>query len=169
MTAIEWKRYYAAERHRLGEGALAALLDGAPPVGRWTALVFPHTRLEASGLLVAAAARAIVESGRDEVLALGVLHRSRAGAVARSRGVHGHGLAGDAGLWRDEFSLDALRALVELQARRCGRRAPLLIERYPLLTGDDPATLSGYAELRALVDRGAAVVATADLVHHGIG
>ena len=38
------------------------------------ALVFPHTRLEATGDMVAAVALAVVRSGCEEVLALGVLH-----------------------------------------------------------------------------------------------
>jgi hypothetical protein len=59
--------------------------------------------------------------------------------------------------------------LVELAAKREGRRAPRILARYPFLGGDQPAELRGADELRARVDRGAALVATADPIHHGAG
>src|SRR5947207_8640053 len=88
--AREWKDYYANERRELGERGLLALFDRAPDVQLPArgALVFPHTRLVASGELIAAAARAAVRSGRDEILALGVLHGARerdAETVRRAR------------------------------------------------------------------------------------
>ena len=99
-TAAWWKSFYARERSGLD---LDALLDSAPliPFPEGGALVFPHTRLSASGLLTASVARAAARTGRP-VLALGVLHggrerdaedvrRARAGdraAVAMLRGLH---------------------------------------------------------------------------------
>ncbi len=184
-TARAWRAFYAREREELGEAGLLARLDRAPIVAVPTrgALIFPHTRLRDSGHLVAAVANAVVASGCERVLALGVLHGARerdAGAVARARagdpvarqalrGVHGPGVDGDGGHWDEEFSLDGFRALVNLAARRAGRRPPQLIERYPFLVGDDPGSLPGVDELRAVVDAGAVVVATTDPVHYGVG
>ncbi len=184
-TAREWKTYYAEERASLGDAGLGALFERARPlnVARGTAFVFPHTRLAASGELVASVALALVRAGCDEVLALGILHgareadadlvrRAREGApMARAtlRRVHGPGVEGDAGYWSEEFSLDGFAALVELAAKREGKKAPRIVARYPFLVGDTPGDLPGAAELRALVDRGVPVVATADPIHHGAG
>lgn len=185
LTARAWKEYYRHERSVLGEGGLAALLDRAPPVDlpAMGALVFPHTRLAASGELPAAAALAVLRSGRDEVLALGVLHGAReedAGSVAAARAgdaaarallrrVHGPGAPGDDGRWTEEFSLDGFSALLDLAARRAGRRPPRVIARFPFLAGENPWDLPGLEELRAHLARGAALVATADPIHHGAG
>ena len=44
-----------------------------------------------------------------------------------------------------------------------------MIARYPFLAGSDPHDLPGLDELRSLCDAGAALVATTDPVHHGVG
>lgn len=185
MNAREWKAWYAREREILGEEGLARLLEEAPeaalpPRG---ALVFPHAKLSGCGAQVAAVARAVVASGAGEVLALGVLHGARAEDAAqvaaakagdpaarlRLRRLHGPGAPGDEGLWREEFSLDGFRALLAAAARRAGRPEPLVVERYPFLAGSVPASLPGLDEARALLARGAVLVATTDPVHHGPG
>lgn len=184
-SALRWKRFYESERAALGQAGLEARLDDAPAVAvpPRGALVFPHTRLSSSGKLAAAAARAVVESGAETVLALGVLHGAReqdAGIVRRARGgepdalaalrrVHGPGARGDAGHWTEEFSLDGFGALLSLAARRAKRAAPRVIARYPFLVGAGPGDLPGLDELARLCDEGALLVATADLVHHGAG
>ncbi len=184
MSAAEWRRFYAAERASLGEAGLAALLERAPRVAlpAGGALVFPHTRLSSSGELVAAVAAAVVASGADTVLALGVLHgareadaavvgRARAGdrdALDALRRVHGPGVSGDGGRWSEEFSLDGFTALIDLAARRAGARPPRVVARYPFFSGQDPASLPGMDELHAVAGR-AALVATTDPVHHGVG
>lgn len=179
-SAARWKAFYAAERARLGAGAIAALCDAAPRVALppGGALIFPHTRLEVSGRLTAAVALSLVRARVDTVLAVGVLHGAReadaarvsaaragdAAARAALRGVHDeHGYAAE------EFSLDAFRALLDVAARREGIRPPRVVARYPFLVGAEPDGLPGLGELRALVDAGAVVVATADPVHHGAG
>ncbi|MCC6737591.1 MAG: hypothetical protein IT452_00985 [Planctomycetia bacterium] len=182
MTPGDWKRWYEAERAALGERVLEALVAGAPDVrvSPGGALVFPHARLRDCGSQVAAVARAVVESGAETVVALGVLHgggtappaevaAAKAGdaaALARLRRVHGPGVPGDAGLWRDEFSLDNFRTLVAVAASRAGRRAPRLVVRFPYLVGTDPASLPGLEALR-IPD--AVLVATTDPAHHGHG
>jgi hypothetical protein len=184
-TAREWKEYYARERAELGEGGLAALLEGAPSLSLPTrgAIVFPHTRLAQSGELPAAVASALVREGCDEVIALGVLHsareadaplvrRAREGAPSARgalRRVHGPDAPGDAGYWVEEFSLDNFVALLELAARRVGRKAPRVLARYPFLVGERPEDVPGVDDLRARFERGAALVATADPIHHGAG
>src|SRR4051812_40247692 len=185
LTAKSWKQFYADEREQLGENGIDALLDRAAtiafPPGR--ALIFPHTRLETSGHLVAAVANAIVASGAEEVLALGVLHGAReqdaervkaaragdAAATEALRGLHGPGVSGDGGFWAEEFSLDNLKVLLDAATRRTGKPPPRVIERYPFLVGATPETLPGIDELRDVVKRGAILVATTDPAHHGVG
>jgi hypothetical protein len=184
-AAREWKEFYARERAELGEAGLAALLDRARPldVPKSGALLFPHTRLVASGELAAAVALAVVRSGCEEVVALGILHggresdaelvrRAREGAPqARAvlRRVHGPEVDGDGGYWSEEFSLDGFCALVDVAAKRAGKRSPRIITRYPFLVGESPGDLPGMADLRRRVEAGAALVATADPIHHGAG
>jgi hypothetical protein len=184
-SARAWKEYYARERERLGREGLERFLDSAPPVELPArgALVFPHTRLEVSGELVAACALACVRSRRETVVALGVLHGGRetdAPLVARARSgdpdartklrrVHGPGIPGDQGYWTEEFSLDGFSTLLELAASRLGRKPPRLLVRYPFLVGAQPRDLPGLEELHGLVAAGAALVATADPIHHGVG
>jgi hypothetical protein len=179
-TAAQWKTFYAHERARLGEMGLAQRLDRAPDVDLppGGALVFPHTMLSVTGDLTAAAARAVVRSGADEVLALGVLHggrekdadavrRARAGdraALAALRGVHEAGEA----ICDEEFSLDGFVAMLALAAAREGRKPPRVHARYPFLVGDDPASLPGLDEAAKLAAR-MPVVATTDPIHHGAG
>jgi hypothetical protein len=154
-TPAWWKEFYAREREGLDLDALLdmALKIDVPERG---ALVFPHTRLTVTGTMVAAVARAAARAGR-EVLAIGVLH-----GVRGPRGVHE-----EAGLARDEFSLDGFRSLYE---RACEREGipPRLTVRYPLDVGDRPDDLPGLDELRRRAET-SLVVATADPIHHGVG
>jgi hypothetical protein len=176
-SAYAWKRYYAAERARLGTGHLHELLDAAPPlaVPDDGAVVLPHTRLEVTGDQIAAAASGVVASGADRVLAIGVLHGARRAdadrvAAARSgdtvavrelRGIHT-----EDGLAAEEFSLDGFIAMLGVAAQRAGHSIDVL-RRYPFLAGADPATLPGLDELAALRDAGTPLVVTTDPMHHG--
>ncbi len=182
-SARWWKDFYEAERRAAGERGLDEMLERAPSaeLREGAALVFPHVRLSTCGPQVAAVARAVIASGREIVLALGVLHGGRArdaeivrraregDATARRtlRRVHGPGAAGDEGLWEDEYSLDGFAALLAHAARRAGRAMPRLVARYPFLVGDAPNDLPGSDELAELREAGVALVATADHVHHG--
>ena len=122
---MDWKPFYEAERARLGRGAMLAMLERAPRVtGR--AVIFPHTRLEVTGEHVAAAVRFAVESGADEVLAIGVLHRAMA----------------------DEFSLDAFDALLALSKKPSLR----VHRRFPPETEDDLARLAARMPVVATAD-----------------
>lgn len=178
--AAEWKTFYAHEREKLGEVGIAERLDRAPDVAVPTggALVFPHTMLSVTGHLTAAVARAVVRSGADEVLALGVLHggrRSQADLVKRARGgeqAARHALrkvhAGDDPLCAEEFSLDNFVALLELAARRERKKPPRVHAYYPFLVGDDPERLPGITEVAKLAES-MPVVGTTDPIHHGNG
>jgi hypothetical protein len=134
--AADWKTFYAHEREKLGDVGIAERLDRAPDVSlpAGGALVFPHTMLSVTGHLTAAVARAVVRSGADEVLALGVLHGGREGdadAVRRARSGDAQARAalrkvhegGDA-VCAEEFSLDHFLAFLALAAAREGRPAP---------------------------------------------
>ena len=165
-----WKEFYAAERGSLGERGMEALFRDAPDIEfpERGAIIFPHTKLSASGSFTAAAARAVVESGCETVLALGVSHgldRDRNSL----RGIHGPGAPLDKGIWADEFSLDNFEALLVIAARLAGKEMPKLIARYPFLTGEHPESLPGFDELVTLAASGAAAVSTADMIHHGAG
>jgi hypothetical protein len=184
-SAIQWKQFYAREREAMGAADVNALFDRAPHVELTErgAIVFPHTKLGDSGHLIAAAARAAVASGRDTILALGVLHggrerdadlarAARAGdqrAIGQLRGVHGRGAPRDGGIWTEEFSLDNFTALVPTAAKILGVPEPRVIQRYPFLVGSNPHDLPGLDELRSILEAGAALVATTDPVHHGVG
>ena len=145
------------------------VLDAMPTnLPKGAALIFPHTRLSTSGHLIAAAARAVIESGCDTVLAIGVLHGGKRDDLSL-RGIHGPDAPRDKGIWKDEFSLDNFSVLLAIAAELAGKPMPRLIARYPFLTGDDPNSLPGFEELHKLLDDGAALVATADLIHHGVG
>jgi hypothetical protein len=162
LSPTEWKRFYEAERTRLGRTALSEMIERAPAIeiGARHAAVFPHTRLEVTGAAVAAVARTLVESRTMDVLAIGVLH----GAPSRERRVHHPGEAST----ENEFSLDAFGALLAIAAEDAQRPAPHVHARYPLLVGDDPRSLEGMDELVSLAAR-MPVVATTDPVHYGIG
>ncbi len=164
-SAKEWKEHYRLERESLGAAGLRALVERAPDVSLpdHGALVFPHTHLRASGHFTAAVARAVVRSGRDTVLALGVLHRPRDGAESLRR-VHSPGE-----VTKDEFSLDGFEALLRVCASVEEKPAPRLVARFPFLAGEKPEDMEGIEELFSLRARGAALVATADPIHHGAG
>lgn len=179
-SAAQWKDFYAREREALGDVGLAERLDGAPQVElrRGEALVFPHTRMAVTGHLTAAVARAVVRSGADEVLALGVLHggreedakrvkRARSGdPVARGalRRVHRR----EDAVCAEEFSLDNFEALLALASAREGKKPPRVVARYPFLVGDDPARLPGLDDVIRLAEH-MPIVATTDPLHHGAG
>ncbi len=149
MTPAEWKAFYREERTRLD---LHAMLERAPRVK--APVIFPHTRAEVTGTFVAAAAKAVAESGADEVLAIGVLH----GAPSPKRCVH---LPSE--ITKDEFSLDAFEALLAIANAKVRVHA-----RYPLHVGTNPSDLEGIDEVARLAER-MPVVATCDPIHHGEG
>src|SRR5437764_11304364 len=149
MTARQWKQFYALERETLGPAGLRNLVEDAPrlTITPRTALIFPHTKLADSGHMPAAVARAVVESGCETVLAIGVLHGGREAdadlvraarsgeksAVERLRRVHSPGVSGDRGIWQEEFSLDGFLSLLSAAQEVLAKPAPRVVCRYPFL------------------------------------
>ncbi len=166
-----WKEFYAEERATLGRRGMESLLREAPEIAlsKGGALIFPHTRLSVSGTQTAAAALAVLKSGHGTVVALGVLHLGSRRSDSGLRGIHGADAPFDKAIWRDEFSLDNFDAMLTLAAEQYGTPKPRLISRYPFLTGTEPQTLPGMDELQQLLNQGAAIVASADMIHHGVG
>jgi hypothetical protein len=142
LSPKEWKHFYRDERARLGHDAMRAMIERAPvvPLNARGALIFPHTRLEITGTQVGAVVKAIVASGAEDVLAIGVLH--------------GDSVA-------DEFSLDAFGAMLALASEMASRTPPRVHEIFPTSPDEDVHDLSGHVHMP--------IVATADPIHHGIG
>ena len=179
-SAAEWKAFYTRERASLGDVGLTQRLDRAPDVElrQGEALIFPHTMMAATGHLTAAVARAVVRSGADEVLALGVLHGGREQDAKRvkrardgdpiARGALRRVHADTDAVCAEEFSLDGFAALLALESARQGKKPPRVIARYPFLVGEDPARLPGLDDVIRLAER-MPIVATTDPMHHGAG
>ena len=179
-SAAEWKAFYAEERASLGELGLVQRLERAPEVELppGGALIFPHTMMAATGDLTAAVVHAVLRSGADEVLALGVLHGGREQDAKRVRRARDGDPVARGALRRvhrqedavcaEEFSLDHFEALLALASARSGKKPPRILARYPFLAGDDPARLPGMDEVLRLAER-VPVVATTDPIHHGAG
>ncbi len=174
-------------QRELGRDGAARLLDAGR---QWDlshvlrtggAVVFPHASLSVCGHHTAAAVHACLDCGADTVLALGVLHaltdeleRARVRVAdggdpsdEDSWGIQGPGPDGR-GDWRAEFSLLNFTFLLREEADRRGVSCPDLTLRYPWLAAGHPELLPGIDALEKLVGD-AAVVATADPFHHGIG
>ena len=66
-----------AHQADIGNSQPTSYTGAARDVYEEGALIFPHTKLRDSGCLPAAVARAVVASGRETVLAIGVLHGGR--------------------------------------------------------------------------------------------
>jgi hypothetical protein len=88
------------------------------------------------------------------------------------RGIHGPGLPHSRDEWQLDHSLISWRFFWNLECTRRGlqnaQTRPHMREVYPFLAGDEPRTLSHYAEIAKWAED-AVIVSTADLFHHGIG
>lgn len=183
MAALpDFKALAAADHARLGAAGARALLAAgeawklAHVLAGGGALIFPHSRVEACGHLVAAVVSACLGCGAERVLVLGVLHALTPGLDAARRrvaaggdpaaeaswGIQGPGFAGRED-WRREFSLDHFLWLWA-EATRERPEAPELILAYPYLAGGAPERLPGLERL----PRDTALVATMDPFHHGL-
>ncbi len=180
---------YYAEPKQLGEAGIHAILDEgkkwseslSQTLSQGGAAIFPHTFLSQCGYQIAAAVHAILDSGADQALVLGVLHPMSESLIAArskelneedisnepSRGVLGPGINRD-NCWTNEFSLDLFMILFKAEVKRRGIKPPKLIERYPSLVNKDPASLPGIDELEHIA-KDSVIVATDDMCHHGVG
>lgn len=145
------------------------------------AVVFPHTFLSQCGYQIAAAVHAILDSGADQALLLGVLHPMTESLMrARSKELNEEDISDELswgvfgpdkdpnGCLKKEFSLDLFKMLFDYEVKRRGIKPPKLIERYPSLVNRDPANLPGFQELQQIA-KDSVIVATDDMCHHGIG
>lgn len=145
------------------------------------AVIFPHTFLSQFGYQIAAAVHAILDSGADQALILGVLHpMSDSLMQARSRELNEEDVSTEQSrgvFWPDldpnnnlskEFSLDLFKILFNFEVERRGIQAPKLIERYPSLVNRDPSNLPGIKEIEQ-ISKDSVIVATDDMCHHGVG
>ena len=180
---------YYEEPKALGEAGMHAILDKgkkwqkalAATLKAGGAVLFPHTFLSQCGNQIAAAVHAILDSGADQALVLGVLHpmseplmQTRSKELNEedisketSRGVFGPDID-PYNVLKNEFSLDLFNILFDAEVKRRGVKPPKLIERYPSLVNRDPTSLPGIKELEQIA-QDAVIVATDDMCHHGVG
>lgn len=177
---------YEEERKRLSSQQIDAILEAgrrwdlSPALSRGGVAIFPHTYLHVCGDQIASCVHAVLDSGIDQVLALGVLHsttRQFQSARARERahdditdldirGVHGPNLRRGS-YWKDEYSLLSFAFLLKEECRRRGKKPPKLKLRYPYLVNRDPRSLPGIKELERIA-KDSCIVATIDFCHHGL-
>lgn len=177
---------YKIERQQLTEQAIDTMLESgrrwnlAPTLAKGGVAIFPHTYLHVCAAQIAAVVQGALDSGADQVVAIGVLHScSDEFVLARSkekghqsladcsfRGVHGPNLSRGS-YWKEEYSLLSFEFLWKEEVKRRGKKAPKLHFRYPYLVDRQPQNLPGIKELEALC-KDACVVATSDLCHHGV-
>ena len=142
--------------------------------------LFPHTYIKECGYQTAAVVHGCLDSGADQVLALGVLHPLTGSLrLARlremyfqdvtkesARGILGPGTGLDRA-WTAEFSLLSFLFLWSEEVKRRGIESPELIIRYPYLVNREPEKVPGIEELQSIA-KDSVVVATSDLCHHGL-
>ncbi len=177
---------YFAEPKSLGEAGLSAILDQGKAWNKQLqrtlqnggAVLFPHTFLSKCGYQIAAAVHAILDSGADQALLLGVLHpMSESLMAARTKELNNEDISSEIsrGVFEPgheclnkEFSLALFHILFDFEVKRRGIKPPRLIERYPSLVNKDPSTLPGIKELQVIA-KDSVIVATDDMCHHGVG
>lgn len=177
---------YQQERDQLSTEEINAILQAGR---RWNfgknlasgdVVIFPHTYLHVCAAQIAASVHGALDSGADQVLALGVLHSLTDEFVAaRAKekamkdlsdlpywGVHGPRI--DRGpYWKSEYSLLSFCFLWDEEIKRRGIKAPKLTLRFPYLVNRQPDKLPGIKELEAMA-KDACIVATCDFCHHGV-
>jgi len=177
---------YWAEPKTLGTEGLYAILDKgkawrdslASSVKQGGGVLFPHTFVSKCGYQIAAAVHAILDSGADQALVLGMLHpMSEELMQARTKELNGEDISKEPsyGIFEPgqeqvklEFSLDLFNILFDVEVKRRGITPPRLLQRYPSLVNRDPEKLPGIKELQKIA-KDSVVVATDDMCHHGVG
>lgn len=142
--------------------------------------IFPHTFISKCGEQIGAVIHAILDSGADEVIALGTVHPFPQLFQARLKEFNREEISHEPSwgilnpesekgksLLKDEFSLNLFKSLLKIEALRRGIKAPRVIERYPCLVNCHPETLPGMEELKEKT-KNAVIVGTEDYCHHGI-
>lgn len=182
-TALE---SYEEERALLSEEKITEILHSgkqwslAPLLQKGGTAFFPHTYLSECGHQVAAIVQGCLDTGADQVLALGVLHPLREDlCAAKDKEQNKEDLSNEATrciasldnehkyLLDNEYCLDNFEFLFQEEVKRRGIWPPKLFLRYPSIVAQDPASLPGIEELQSLV-KDSVVVATSDFCHHGV-
>jgi len=180
------EKHYYQEPRLLGERGLERVLEEgkryniAETLASGGSVIFPHTFINNCGYQIAAVVHACLDSGCDQVLVLGVIHRLTEDLkrcrvrevngedVSKEplRGILGPGIERD-NCWQNEYSLFMFETLWNSEVKRRGITPPRLIKRYPHLVNCSPETLPGIDELKDLA-KDSLVVATSDFCHHGV-
>ncbi len=179
---------YFKEPKIMGEAGLNKILDQGKLLSKnlsktlaaGGSAIFPHTYISECGYQIASVVHACLDSGADQVVALGVLHPMNEALIqARTKELNGKdisdepswgafrpGTKGD-DLLKLEFSLVHFKTLWDAEVRRRGIKPPKLFEFYPSLTNRCPDKLPGIKDL-AKIAKDSVIVATDDMCHHGI-
>lgn len=185
---------YAGERASLTPSQIEEILSKGQELLSATNLVstlveggslfFPHATILQCGDQIAAAVlaslKACRDSGKNQILTIGVLHgfkapiyplhlRERAGENLVGeplRRIFGPELSYKECLL-GEFSLDNFDFLLPYAAEWLKMDMPRVISRYPLFVSGNPESLPEIQDLKNIAKE-SIVVATADLYHHGI-
>ncbi|MBS0615895.1 MAG: hypothetical protein JSR58_05020 [Verrucomicrobia bacterium] len=185
---------YAKERNSLSSSAVEGMLLRGEKLLAQTPLVntlvhggsvfFPHASIMECGDQVAAAALASLlackESGKNQILALGVLHgfveplyslvkdmrMGRDLLKNPHRRIYGPGLPLQENL-SGEFSLDNFHFLLRDAAQFLHMEMPSVISRYIPLVNGEPKSIPEIGDLQKLAKE-SIIIATADPMHHGI-
>lgn len=172
----------------LGEAGLHQILDQGKTFSKnlsqtlaaGGSAIFPHTYITECGYQIASVVHACLDSGADQVVALGVLHPMNEALIrARTKELNGKDISNEPSWgvlgpevksddsWKLEFSLSHFKMLWDTEIKRRGIKAPKLFEFYPSLTNRRPDELPGIKELEEIA-KDSVIVATDDMCHHGI-
>lgn len=135
--------------------------------------VFPHALLKDCGHQIASVVHSCLDSGADQILALGVVHNLneeiREARIKECKGEETQ----DSPYWgvfqavEEEYSLYPFQVLWDAEIKRRGIKGPKLIKRYPCLVNRKPEKLLGIEELKR-VARDSVIILTGDLNHNGL-
>jgi len=183
---------YAREHAALGEAGTNDHLDRGKALSDQHKLgqtlaaggvaLFPHAGVADCGYQIAACVHAALDSGKETVVVISVLHAfTPAMDEARVKVNQGDspanypfwGIQGSGIDWRNEWQSDHVliswHHFWNAEIKRRGlKNPPQLLTRFPYLAGGHPKKLPGI-ELLARQCENAAIVTTADPFHHGIG
>ncbi len=161
-----WKAYYAEERERRRDELEARVRSDwemkddevAAVLRKGGALSFPHTYIDSSFSPILRTVRAVHRSGKDKVLALGVVHSF------------------DYDPDKEEFSLDGLSFMLDLVESTLGQPKIGIKKRYVVRDRSltEPELIVKELEakgetLKDELDDDTALLITGDLVHYGHG
>jgi hypothetical protein len=180
-------KLYREEHEALGEEGTNRLLDAgrqwdfSETLRSGGVIAFPHAGVADCGHQIAAAVHGCLDSEAKRVVVISVLHaftdemeaaRVRVAeggdpSAEKTWGIQGPGITGRTE-WLSDHALYSFRHLWKAETSRRGIEGPEVIERYPYLVGGKPESLPGIEKLQQKC-KGAAIVTTVDIFHHGIG